>query len=123
VKNMKKSILVVDDTRSMRKMVTAVLEGAGYDVAEAGDGVEALELAKGRVFDLVVTDHNMPRMDGVTLVRELRALPDYDPVALLVLSTEAGPELKQRGRDAGATGWMAKPFNPERMLEIVGSFI
>ena len=120
---MKKSILVVVDTRSMRKMVAAVLEGAGYDVAEAGDGLEALELARKRVFDLVVTDHNMPRMDGVTLVRELRALPDYDPVALLVLSTEASPELKQRGRDAGATGWMAKPFNPERMLEIVGSFI
>lgn len=120
---MKKSILVVDDTRSMRKMVAAVLEGAGYDVAEAGDGVEALELARKRVFDLVVTDHNMPRMDGVTLVRELRALTDYDPVALLVLSTEASPELKQRGREAGATGWMAKPFNPERMLEIVRSFI
>ena len=120
---MKKSILVVDDTRSMRKMVAAVLEGAGYDVAEAVDGVEALELARKRVFDLVVTDHNMPRMDGVTLVRELRSLADYDPVALLVLSTEASPELKQRGREAGATGWMAKPFNPERMLEIVGSFI
>jgi two-component system chemotaxis response regulator CheY len=120
---MKKSILVVDDTRSMRKMVAAVLEGAGYDVEEAVDGVEALELARKRVFDLVVTDHNMPRMDGVTLVRELRSLADYDPVALLVLSTEASPELKQRGREAGATGWMAKPFNPERMLEIVGSFI
>jgi two-component system chemotaxis response regulator CheY len=120
---MKKSILVVDDTRSMRKMVAAVLMGAGYDVAEAVDGVEALELARTRVFDLVVTDHNMPRMDGVTLVRELRSLADYDPVALLVLSTEASPELKQKGREAGATGWMAKPFNPERMLEIVGSFI
>ena len=120
---MKKSILVVDDTRSMRQMVAAVLEGAGYDVAEAVDGVEALELARKRVFDLVVTDHNMPRMDGVTLVRELRSLPDYDPVALIVLSTEASPELKQKGREAGATGWMAKPFNPERMLEIVGSFI
>ncbi len=109
---MSKSILVVDDTRSMRAMVAAVLEGAGYEVAQAGDGVEALELARARVFDLVVTDHNMPRMDGVTLVRELRQLPNYDPVALLVLSTEASPELKQRGRDAGATGWMAKPFDP-----------
>ena len=120
---MNKSILVVDDTRSMRKMVAAVLQGAGYEVAEAGDGVEALELARERVYDLVVTDHNMPRMDGVTLVRELRSLPNYDPVALIVLSTEAGPELKQKGRDAGATGWMAKPFDPQRMLEIVGQFI
>ena len=118
-----KSILVVDDTRSMRKMVAAVLQGAGYEVAEAGDGVEALELARERVFDLVVTDHNMPRMDGVTLVRELRALPNYDAVALIVLSTEASPELKQKGREAGATGWMAKPFDPQRMLDIVGKFI
>ena len=120
---MSKSILVVDDTRSMRAMVASVLQGAGYEVAEAGDGVEALELARKRVFDLVVTDHNMPRMDGVTLVRELRALANYDPVALIVLSTEASPELKQRGREAGATGWMAKPFDPQRMLDIVGRFI
>ncbi|HET8748840.1 MAG TPA: response regulator [Ramlibacter sp.] len=120
---MSKSILVVDDTRSMRAMVAAVLEGAGYEVAQAGDGVEALELARTRVFDLVVTDHNMPRMDGVTLVRELRRLSNYDAVALIVLSTEASPELKQKGREAGATGWMAKPFDPQRMLDIVGKFI
>ena len=120
---MSKSILVVDDTRSMRAMVASVLQGAGYEVSEAGDGVEALELARKRVFDLVVTDHNMPRMDGVTLVRELRALPNYDPVALIVLSTEASTELKQKGREAGATGWMAKPFDPQRMLDIVARFI
>lgn len=120
---MGKSILVVDDTRSMRKMVAAVLAGAGYEVAEAGDGVEALELAGGRRFDLVVTDHNMPRMDGVTLVRELRAIAEYDAVALIVLSTEVDPVVKQRGRDAGATGWMAKPFDPQRMLDIVARFI
>ncbi|WP_374668741.1 response regulator [Ramlibacter sp.] len=120
---MSKAILVVDDTRSMRKMVSAVLAGAGYDVAEAGDGVEALELARTRQFDLVVTDHNMPRMDGVTLVRELRRLPVYDTVALIVLSTEVDPALKQRGREAGATGWMAKPFDPQRMLDIVAQFV
>ena len=100
---MSKSILVVDDTRSMRKMVAAVLQG--------------------RRFDLVVTDHNMPRMDGVTLVRELRRLAHYDPVALIVLSTEVDPALKQKGREAGATGWMAKPFDPQRMLDIVAKFI
>ena len=120
---MSKAILVVDDTRSMRKMVAAVLEGAGYDVSEAGDGVEALELARTRAFDLVVTDHNMPRMDGVTLVGELRRLPDYDTVALIVLSTEVDPALKLKGREAGATGWMAKPFDPQRMLDIVAKFI
>ena len=118
-----KSILAVDDTRPMRKMVASVLQGAGYEVAEAGDGVGALELARERVYDLVVTDHNMPRMDGVTLVRELRTLPNYDPVALIVLSTEVSPELKQKGREAGASGWMAKPFDPQRMLDIVGKFI
>ena len=120
---MDKSILVVDDTRSMRKMVAAVLAGAGYDVAEAEDGMHALELAQSRTFDLVVTDHNMPRLDGVTLVRELRRIPDYDAVALIVLSTEVDPALKQRGREAGATGWMAKPFDPQRMLDIVAKFI
>lgn len=120
---MNKSILVVDDTRSMRKMVAAVLATAGYTVSEAGDGIEALELAKARRFDLVVTDHNMPRMDGVTLVRELRQLALYDPVALIVLSTEVDPVLKQKGREAGATGWMAKPFDPQRMLDIVAKFI
>ena len=120
---MNKSILVVDDTRSMRKMVAAVLAGAGYEVAEAGDGAEALELAQARQFDLVVTDHNMPKMDGVTLVRALRQLTDYDAVALIVLSTEVDPALKQKGREAGATGWMAKPFDPQRMLDIVAKFI
>ncbi|HKB55739.1 MAG TPA: response regulator [Ramlibacter sp.] len=120
---MTKSILVVDDTRSMRKMVSAVLQTAGYSVEEAGDGVEALELARERVFDLVVTDQNMPRMDGVSLIRALRSLSAYDPVALLVLSTEVNPELKQQGREAGATGWMAKPFDPQQMLDIVRAFI
>lgn len=120
---MSKSILVVDDTRSMRKMVTTVLENAGYAVEEAADGAEALDKARGRVFDLVVTDHNMPRMDGVTLVRALRGLPEYDDVALIVLSTETGAELKAKGREAGATGWMAKPFDPNRMLDIVRQFI
>ena len=120
---MPKEILIVDDVRSMRKMVASVLESAGYRVEEAGDGVEALERAKAHKFDLVVTDHNMPRMDGVTLVRSLRELPEYDDVALIVLSTEAGPELKARGREAGATGWMVKPFDPAKMLEVVGQFV
>jgi len=120
---MSHSILVVDDTRSMRKMVATVLQAAGYQVEEAADGAEALDKAKGRVFDLVVTDHNMPRMDGVTLVRALRGLAEYDDVALIVLSTETGAELKAKGREAGATGWMAKPFDPEKMLDIVKQFV
>lgn len=120
---MSKSILVVDDTRSMRKMVTSVLEGAGYSVEEAVDGAEALEKAKARVFDLVFTDQNMPRMDGITLIRSLRQLAGYDSIALIVLSTETADELKARGRAAGATGWMTKPFDPTKMLDVVRRFI
>jgi two-component system chemotaxis response regulator CheY len=120
---MTKEILIVDDMRSMRKMVASVLESAGYHVKEAADGVEALEMAKAHKFDLVVTDHNMPRMNGVSLVRFLRELPAYDDVALIVLSTEAGPALKAEGRDAGATGWMVKPFDPAGMLEVVEQFV
>jgi two-component system, chemotaxis family, chemotaxis protein CheY len=120
---MSKSILVVDDTRSMRMMVTAVLQSGGYEVEEAGDGVEALQMVAKRIFDLVVTDQNMPRMDGLSLIRALRCRRDYDAVALLVLSTESNAELKQQAREAGATGWMVKPFDPNRMLDIVRDFI
>ena len=120
---MSKSILVVDDTRSMRKLVTSVLEGAGYSVEEAVDGADALEKAKSRVFDLVLTDQNMPRMDGISLIRSLRCLAEYDAIALIVLSTETGDELKARGRAAGATGWMTKPFEPTKMLDVVRRFV
>ena len=117
-------ILAVDDSASMRQMVGLTLKSAGHEVVSAADGDEALKLAQsGSPVDLVITDVNMPNMDGITLVRELRQLPNYDPVALIVLSTEASPELKQKGREAGATGWMAKPFDPQRMLDIVGKFI
>lgn len=117
-----KSILVVDDTRTMRKMVTAVLQGAGYSVEGAEDGSEALEKAKTRTFDLVITDYNMPIMDGIKLVSSLRGLPQYENVALIVLSTEFGAALKAQGRQAGATGWVAKPFDPEQMLDIVKQY-
>ena len=120
---MSKAILVVDDTRSMRRMVVTVLQDAGYSVEEAADGAEALEKAKHRVYDLVVTDHNMPRMDGITLVRSLRQLAQYDAVALIVFSTETDADLKARGRAAGATGWMAKPFDPAKMLDLVRKFV
>ena len=116
-------VLVADDESALRALIVENLLDRQIGVAEAGDGVEALDIAKGRSFDLVVTDHNMPRMDGVTLVRELRGIPDYDHVALIVLSTEVDPAVKQKGREAGATGWMAKPFDPQRMLDIVAKFI
>jgi two-component system chemotaxis response regulator CheY len=110
------SILTVDDSTSMRQMVSFTLKGAGYEVVETVDGVEALEVAKTRSFDLVVTDVNMPNMDGITLIKELRNLPDYKFTPLLMLTTESAAEKKQQGKAAGATGWIVKPFDPEQLL-------
>jgi two-component system chemotaxis response regulator CheY len=112
-------ILAVDDSASMRQMVRYTLEGAGYQVVQAADGVEALERAKEKPVDLVLTDVNMPRMDGISLVRELRALSSYKFVPMLVLTTESGQETKLRGKEAGATGWLVKPFNPEQLLATI----
>ena len=112
-------ILAVDDSASMRQMVRYTLEGAGYTVVQATDGVEALERAKESSVDLVLTDVNMPRMDGISLVRELRTLASYKFVPMLVLTTESGQETKLRGKEAGATGWIVKPFSPEQLLATI----
>lgn len=109
-------ILAVDDSASMRQMVAFTLKGAGHTVTEAPDGQRALEIAKNQTFDLVLTDVNMPVMDGLTLTRELRKLPSYRTTPILVLTTEAGTDKKQEGRAAGATGWLVKPFNPDQLL-------
>ncbi len=110
------SILAVDDSASMRQMVSFTLKGAGYDVIEAADGVEALNIARDKSVNLVITDVNMPNMDGITLIRELRNLPAYKFTPLLMLTTESGAEKKQQGKAAGATGWIVKPFNPDQLL-------
>jgi two-component system, chemotaxis family, chemotaxis protein CheY len=113
-------ILAVDDSASMRQMVGLTLKSAGHQVVVACDGDEALKLAsEGDPVDLVITDVNMPNMDGISLVRELRLLPQYKGVPLLVLTTEASTERKMEGKQAGATGWIVKPFNPDRLLETV----
>ncbi len=109
-------IMTVDDSASIRKMVRATLQSAGYTVHEAADGQEALEFAREVAVDLVITDVNMPRMDGITLVSELRALPSYRLTPLLLLTTESSPERKLEGKRAGATGWIVKPFNPDQLL-------
>ena len=109
-------ILAVDDSPSMRQMVGQTLRAAGYEVIEAADGVQAFELAKDKVVDVVITDVNMPNMDGITLVAQLRTLPNYRLVPLLLLTTESSPERKAQGKQAGATGWMVKPFNPAQLL-------
>ncbi len=112
-------ILAVDDSPAMRQMVGLTLRSAGHEVEHAADGCEALQIAGRSKFDLIITDVNMPRMDGITLVRELRTLGAYKYVPLLVLTTEATAERKQAGKAAGATGWLVKPFNPERLLATI----
>lgn len=112
-------IMAVDDSASMLQMVSFTLKGAGYEVVEAADGVQALNLAKQKAVNLVITDVNMPNMDGITLIKELRALPTYKFTPLLMLTTESSPEKKQEGKAAGATGWIVKPFNPDQLLATV----
>ncbi|HVO49030.1 MAG TPA: response regulator [Steroidobacteraceae bacterium] len=116
-------ILAVDDSPSMRQMVSVTLMGAGHSVEQCGDGCEALTAAQREVFDLVVTDVNMPNMDGITLVKELRGLNSYKFVPLLILTTEATPERKNQGKQAGATGWLVKPFNPDKLLAVIAKVL
>ena len=117
------SILAVDDSASMRQMVSFTLKGAGYNVIEAVDGQEAFDKAKGQSVDLVLTDQNMPRMDGITLVRNLRGLPNYAKTPMLILTTESSDDMKTRGKAAGATGWLVKPFDPNKLLEVIKKVI
>lgn len=116
---MGKKVLVVDDSASMRGMVTFTLKGAGFEVSEAEDGVAGLDAAKGGRFDLVLADVNMPRMDGISMVREIRGVPGYSGVPILILTTESNPEKKMEGKAAGATGWLVKPFDPDQLLATV----
>lgn len=112
-------ILAVDDSASLRQMVAFTLKEAGHEVLEAADGVEALDIARNAAADLVISDVNMPRMDGISLVRELRGLPDYKFTPILLLTTESGDDKKQEGRAADATGWLVKPFDPEALLSTI----
>ena len=116
---MPSTILAVDDSASMRQMVSFTLREAGYEVVEAVDGAAALEYATENRVDLVLTDVNMPRMDGITLVRELRQLEHYRYVPMLMLTTESGADRKLEGKAAGATGWLVKPFNPEKLIATI----
>lgn len=118
-----KTILAVDDSATMREMVAFVLESAGYRVIEAEDGAQGLDRATSTSVDLVITDQNMPNMDGLTLVRSLRELRDYKSVPILLLTTESSDTMKAQGRAAGATGWLVKPFDPAKLLEVVKKVI
>jgi two-component system, chemotaxis family, chemotaxis protein CheY len=116
-------VLAVDDSTSMRQMLAHTLRTGGYGVVEAVDGVDALDKLAATAVDVVITDQNMPRMDGLALTRALRADARWARLPVLVLTTEADEALKQAGRQAGraagATGWLGKPFDPQRLLEVL----
>lgn len=117
------SILAVDDSPSMRKMVAYTLSGAGYNVVEAVDGQDAYEKAQIHAIDLVLADQNMPRLDGLGLTRKLRENPKFKTIPILILTTESSDLMKQAGRSAGATGWLVKPFDPTRLIEVIQKVI
>mgnify|MGYP002664739939 CR=1 FL=1 len=117
------SILAVDDSPSMRKMVSFTLTNAGYNVVEAVDGEDAYEKAKTHAIDLVLADQNMPRLDGLGLTRKLRDDPKFKTLPILILTTESSDQMKQAGRAAGATGWLVKPFDPVRLIEVIQKVI
>ena len=120
---MAKSILAIDDSASIRQMVGFTLKSSGYEVVEAVDGMDGLDKAKGKTFNLILTDQNMPRMDGLTLIKNLRSLPQYKTVPILMLTTESSDAMKQQGRAVGATGWLVKPFDPQKLVEVVKKVI
>ena len=116
---MAKKILAVDDSKTMREMVSFTLKGAGYEVVEAEDGQAALTVLNGVKVDAVITDLNMPNMNGFGLIRALRANASYKYTPILMLTTEGDSVKKEEGKAAGATGWLVKPFNPAKLIEVV----
>lgn len=120
---MGKSIISVDDSSTIRRMVSFTLKSAGYDVIEAGDGAEALAVLKSRTVDLVISDINMPNMDGIELTRQLRRQPGFGRTPIILLTTESDPGKKAEGRAAGATGWIVKPFGQDQLLAVVAKVL
>jgi two-component system chemotaxis response regulator CheY len=120
---MGKIVLTVDDSASIRQMVSFTLKSAGYEVMEAVDGEDGLNKAKLKGVNLVLTDQNMPKMDGLTLIKSLRTLPQYRSTPILMLTTESSDAMKSAGKAAGATGWLVKPFDPQKLLEVVKKVI
>ncbi|MBR9972473.1 response regulator [Magnetospirillum sulfuroxidans] len=116
---MAKKVISVDDSASVRQMVSFTLESNGYQVITAIDGQEAFNRLKTEQVDMVITDLNMPNMDGITLIKSLRALPGYKFTPMILLTTESQEQRKQEGRAAGATGWIVKPFEQDKLLAVV----
>lgn len=122
-KVMGKTILIADDSPSMRQLVAFALEDAGYEVTAASDGKDALERLKGQEIAMVITDLNMPEMNGIELIKRLRNGAGFGLKPILMLTTESHEDMKQEGKNAGATGWITKPFKPEQLLEVVRKLI
>jgi two-component system chemotaxis response regulator CheY len=120
---MAKTILIVDDSPSIRQVVGIALKGAGYDVIEACDGVDALSKLTGVKIHLIITDVNMPNMDGITFVQEAKKLPAYKFTPMMMLTTEAADEKKQAGKAAGAKAWLTKPFQPPTLMAAVSKLV
>ncbi|WP_417582152.1 response regulator [Nitrincola sp.] len=120
---MAKTILIVDDSASIRQVVAITLKGAGYDVVEACDGKDALSKLDGRKIHLIISDVNMPNMDGITFVKQMKTLPAYKFTPVIMLTTEAGDAKKAEGQSAGAKAWVVKPFQPAQMLTAVSKLI
>ena len=116
---MSKVIMTADDLASVRQMVCFTLKNAAYDVVEAVDGNDALNKLNSTKVDMLLTDLNMPNMDGIELIRQTRTNPQYKFIPIVMLTTESQPEMKQKGKQAGATGWIVKPFKPEQLLSVV----
>ncbi|NQV80758.1 MAG: response regulator [Alphaproteobacteria bacterium] len=117
---MSKSILTVDDSKTIRDMLKFTLASAGFDVSQAEDGVDGLRVLKSAgAFDIIITDINMPNMDGFEFIENVRRDPEYKSTPILVLTTESGPDKKMRAREVGATGWIVKPFDPQKLLDVI----
>lgn len=117
------NILVVDDSQSMRQVIIITLQDSGHETFEAGNGKDALALAKTNKFDAIISDLNMPEMDGISLVTELRALRNYKYTPIILLTTEKKREFIDAGKKAGANGWMVKPFIPEELIKAVNRIV
>jgi len=120
---MEKTILIVDDSESIREVVIFTLENAGYKVLSAVDGKDALRHLDGQHLDMILTDLHMPNMDGIGLIKEVRKLENYKYVPILYLTTESQQSIKNEARLAGATGWIVKPFMPEKLIAAIGKII
>jgi two-component system, chemotaxis family, chemotaxis protein CheY len=120
---MAKKALIIDDSQTMRQMVSLTLREANFDVIEAENGKDALQKATGQHLDLILTDLNMPVMDGITFIRNARAAANMKYVPILMLTTESQAEKKQEGKTAGATGWIVKPFDPPKLLAVIAKVV